>query len=279
MQTKLEKPKFKHNKKRNTAFLFETLVKELTKAVVYNDKDRQKNVSSLIKEHFRKNSILDRDLQLYKQLYETKQFPKEAATRLLSEVRSEHEKLDESEIFDEQSKLVAKINKLLGFQVYDNFLPNYKTLASIGQIFNNQVEPRRKVILENDLLEELTQPEVAQSKKLQPIDSLALKTFVTKFNETYGKALINEQKELLSRFIANTEDDIELKIYLNEEISRIKSEVSNIKKDTTLLEDLELAEKIQRLDEGLQKLKIDKIDDELIKKVMLVQEFIHEVKS
>ena len=74
---KLEKPKFKHNKKRNTAFLFEAIVKELTKAVVYGDKNKQKIISSLLKEHFRKNGVLDNELTLYKQFYETRKFPKE----------------------------------------------------------------------------------------------------------------------------------------------------------------------------------------------------------
>jgi hypothetical protein len=79
MENRTEKPKFKHNKKRNTAFLFEALVKELTKAVVNGDKDGQKTISSIIKEHFRKGTKLDKELTLYKQFYETKQFPKDAA--------------------------------------------------------------------------------------------------------------------------------------------------------------------------------------------------------
>ena len=52
------KEKFKHNKKRNTAFLFETLVKELTKAVLNNEAAKQKAVSTLIKEHFNKKTNL-----------------------------------------------------------------------------------------------------------------------------------------------------------------------------------------------------------------------------
>ena len=37
---KNKKPKFRHNKKRNTAFLFESLVKDLTKAVLNKDTGR-----------------------------------------------------------------------------------------------------------------------------------------------------------------------------------------------------------------------------------------------
>ena len=50
--------KFKHNKKRNTAFLFEALVKELTKSIIENDQTKKKTTLSIIKEHFGKDSVL-----------------------------------------------------------------------------------------------------------------------------------------------------------------------------------------------------------------------------
>ena len=108
MQT-LEKPKFKHNKKRNTAFLFEAIVKELTKAVLQGEKEKQKTISSLIKEHFKKNGILDRELTLYKQFYETRKFPKEHAQKLIDQVKNEHEKLDENEIKEIVSSIIKEV--------------------------------------------------------------------------------------------------------------------------------------------------------------------------
>jgi len=45
----------KHNKKRNTAFLYECLIKELTKAIVREDKKRQFITKKVIKEFFNKN--------------------------------------------------------------------------------------------------------------------------------------------------------------------------------------------------------------------------------
>lgn len=278
MQNKIEKPKFKHNKKRNTAFLFEALVKELTKSVVNGDKENQKVISGIIKEHFRKGTKLDQELALYKQFYETKQFPKDVAEKLLQQVKSEHDKLNETEVYDEQSRLIGKINKLVGFQVYDNFVPSYKTLATVSQIFNKTVEPRKKVLLEQEILETITTiPE--ERKTVEKIDSLAFRKFVEKFNETYGKSLINEQKELLSKFISNTDDDLELKIYLNEELGRIKGEVKLLSENANIKNDEDLNKKVGVLAKSLNSLKIDNISDELIKKIMLVQEFIHEVKS
>ena len=46
--------RLKHNKKRNTAFVYETLVRELTESVVKNNKNKQNKIVSIIKEHFSK---------------------------------------------------------------------------------------------------------------------------------------------------------------------------------------------------------------------------------
>ena len=44
--------KLKHNKKRNTAFLYEALVKEITKAVMDKDVYKKDALVGMVKEHF-----------------------------------------------------------------------------------------------------------------------------------------------------------------------------------------------------------------------------------
>lgn len=58
----------KHNKKRNTAFIYETLTRELTRAIVDKDTERKTQILGIIKEHFASDSILDRELTLYRAL-------------------------------------------------------------------------------------------------------------------------------------------------------------------------------------------------------------------
>lgn len=271
--------KYKHNKKRNTAFLFEALVKELTKAVIESDKNKQKTISLLIKEHFKKNSILDKELTLYKQLYATKEFPKEIAEKLLKEVKSEYIKLSETEIFNEQSKLIAKINKFVGPQTFNNFIPNYKTLATISQIFSNTIEPKQKILLEQEVLETITEAHKEKKVVLERIDSLAMKRFIDRFNEAYSDKLLAEQKQLLSKFINHAEEDVELKVYLNEEIDRLKQIIKNIIPSVTINENKEILENIKRLETLLNNFKITNINEELIKKVMYIQEFVAEAQN
>ena len=61
--------RLKHNKKRNTAFVYETLVRELTESVVKNNKNKQNKIVSIIKEHFTDDSTLREELELYKSIY------------------------------------------------------------------------------------------------------------------------------------------------------------------------------------------------------------------
>ena len=63
--------KTRHNKKRNTAFIYEALVRELTKCVVAKDGNRKAAVVSIVREHFAKGSLLRQELELYKALYES----------------------------------------------------------------------------------------------------------------------------------------------------------------------------------------------------------------
>ena len=48
----------RHNKKRNTAFLYETLINEMTKAVVSGEKDKASKITNLIKNYFSDGGIL-----------------------------------------------------------------------------------------------------------------------------------------------------------------------------------------------------------------------------
>ena len=63
---------------------------------------------------------------------------------------------------------------------------------------------------------------------MQPIDNIVYKTFVNKFNDKYSDSLISEQNELLNKYIVSFVDNgIDLKIFMNEENTRLKNELNN----------------------------------------------------
>ena len=71
----------KHNKKRNTAFIYETLAQELTKSILEKDNDRKNMVVGILKEFFTKGAVLARELELYNILLHTENIQKEVAER------------------------------------------------------------------------------------------------------------------------------------------------------------------------------------------------------
>ena len=128
--------KFKHNKKRNTAFLYETMIKELTKAVVNKDLERKKFIVETMKQYFNSNTLLGKELRIYRDLNETSGVDLYTAERLLTESKKDFHSMDRKEVFNLQTELISEINKAVGKETFNNFVPNYKNLATIYQIFS-----------------------------------------------------------------------------------------------------------------------------------------------
>ena len=122
----------KHNKKRNTAFLYECLLKELTKVIVRKESDHKEKVISVIKENFSKGKILYHDLQLYKSILENNdKMTLDFSKRFLVETQIDFKKLNRKNVFNAQTKLISQINQSLGTNVFKNFVPNYKDIATV----------------------------------------------------------------------------------------------------------------------------------------------------
>jgi predicted outer membrane protein len=273
--------KFKHNKKRNTAFLFEALIKEMAKSVVENNDERQVKIARIIKRHFQKRGVLYKDLQTYKTLMNLKEAEEGFAKRILSEVRRDRDRLNRGKVFTEQSKLIKRINVELGQDVYTNFVPNYKTMATIAQLFSENVPAEEKILLEDRILEEMTRAELKTEKEImEHIDSIAYKTFTNKFNKTYAGKLHEEQQKVVSRYIFSVSDNgVSLNTYLNEEIERLRDRVNASLQLEDVKNDEHMTAKTQEVLDFLDGLKNKKLDERAIKKIMQVQELVREVES
>ena len=274
--------KLKHNKKRNTAFLYESLVKELTKAVVKKDTERKNVLVSMIKEHFSKGTVLNQELELYKALNETSSMDVYTAERLLLEAKKQFNEMDRDEVFESQSKLIEKINKDIGKDFFSNFVPSYKTLASIAQIFSDSSTAKEKVLLERSIIGRLVTKPSRQDEpeEMKPIDKLVFKKVIENFNQKYNGKLLNEQQELLNRYILSFDSsDLEFKVYLNEELTRVKESLDNLETDEEIQNDTDLLSKLQEVKNTVNKFQTRKIDSKMIEKVMSIQNLISECSS
>ena len=273
--------KIKHNKKRNTIFLYETLVRELTKATVEKDQDRRQIVLDIVKEHFAQDTLLGREVKIYKNILDTKDIKPNIAEKILSESKIEYSVLDKKQIFAEQSRMISKINKQLSKDVFTTFVPNYKNLATLHQVFNNlNLSAKERVLLEEETLQLMTEAsQNTQNKNLKHIDNLVFKSFVDRFNSEYS-GLLEEQKQLLSTFIASgVGDNLEFKIYLNEEIGRLKEEIQKAKEIKEFKEDTDMQSKADTVLAMLENLSKKPMNQDDLKKVLKIQELAKEIKK
>ena len=108
------------------------------------------------------------------------------------------------------------------------------------------------------------------------LDNLTYKTFVKKFNEKYGD-LPDDQRSLLTTYIISFSDnDVELKHRLNEQISELKQKMNSIKEDE-MLENEEMKQKYEKIHEKLNSFKDKEIDDTMITQVLMIQELLREM--
>mgnify|MGYP003136664859 CR=1 FL=1 len=267
----------KHNKKRNTAFLYECLIKELTKAIVREDKKRQIITKKVFKEFFNKNSELAKELNLYNSLLESKSLNESFSRRLLEETKKDFYGLNRKKIFNSQTKLINVMNQKLGHGVFSNFIPNYKDIASIGLYFQNANLPAKKrIMLENKLIKFLGRNEKIITE-MKHLDNLEYKTFVNKFNNAYERTLRKEQKDLLTNYIVSFSDNgVGLKTFLNEEIGRLKNAVQ-----LQIVEgpDTPNSENFKKVKVKLDKYSEIPINQQMVEEIFYIQDLMAEVSK
>jgi len=273
--------KLKRNKKRNTAFLFEILVRELTKSVIQKRSDYGIKISKIVKEHFGKGTLLKKELEIYKSLQEESGLESYIAEKLIYEAKGQHSQLDKERIFQEQSALIKKINKELTPDVFSQFVPNYKSIATIHQIFNDSLSPKKKVLLEATILETLTSNEQLVEGKAKKVDNLVIKKFVQRYNKQYeSKNLHEEQRKLLQKYVMSFSDNgFDLNIYLNEEIGRLKNILSESGGIKEIAEDTEMLEKNRAILNILESFKEQPVSIDVVKKVLRVQNLAREIQN
>ena len=267
----------KHNKKRNTAFLYECLIKELTRAIVREDKKRQTITKNILKEFFYKGSVLKKELILYNSILESKGLEPNFSRRLLEETKVDYVRSDRRAVFNQQTNLINKINKQLGHNAFSNFIPNYKDMATLGLFFqNHNLSAKKRIMLESNLIKFLGRNDNILTE-MKHLDNLEYKTFVNKFNNAYERTLQKEQKDLLTNYIVSFSDNgVGLKCFLNEEIGRLKNAVQQqiVEGSTT-----PNSENFKKVKAKLDNYSRTPINQQMVEEIFYIQDLIAEVSK
>jgi len=277
-------PRNKHNKKRNTAFLYEALLKEVTKAIISGDRKVKKTAINILKESFAPKTVLSEELELYKTLLETKEMDNLAAEKIVFQVRQARNNINESDIQEAQNRLISRVNKELSSGVYSNFVPNYKNIATVSQLFSTDegnANIKSGVLLEQkvvaSMMEGLSTPD---TPKMKPIDNLVFKSFVSKYNKEYSSGILNEQKELLNRYILSFSDNgIDVNIYLNEELGRLHSVLTGALVSAEIKTDATMVESTKRVISMIDGFRETPVDKDLIEDVLKIQNLVSEIQA
>ena len=271
--------KIKHNKKRNTAFVYEALIKEATVSIMKGDHERKQKVINVIKKHFHSQSVLTKDLECYRSLYENQNIEPALSEKILKEAKMQKMLIDPHHLFKAQTEMIHDVNKEVEPDVFNNFVPNYKTLATIDQIFNIKTDPKTQVILEGEIINNMSQGLTTDTDE-PVVDNVLMKTFVEKFNNKYGGTLLNEQQELLRHYISSFADNsLSLKMFLNEEIARLKKAITKASSNHVFKEDADMAAKAQKIVDRLDTYASQEISESVLLTVLKTQQLVQEIHS
>jgi len=274
-QKKLKKNK--HNKKRNTAFLYEVLSRELTKSILKEDVNKKRRIVAMFKKHFRKGTSLAKEVSLYRTIHETRYLYIYTAEKLLYETKIEFTNMDKRNVFDEQSDLISDMNKNLSPEVFTNYVPNYKSLATISQIFNNDLPVKNRVLLEKSIVENISLKEEKEEQQDNDVDDVVYKSFIKKFNSEYS-SLLEEQKQVISKYLMSFADNgLSLKMFLNDEVGRLREGVESSLGLDEVKKDVEMKEKVKSTLNILESFRDSCLSDDLLKKVLKIQTYVSEV--
>ena len=268
----------RHNKKRNTLFLFEALVRNLTQAVVKQDEKRSRVIKKILREHFGNNTLLGKEMECYEAIIKSSNLDKYTAEKMVFHAKRQHQALGNKKVFHSQSVLIKRINETLGADIYKTFVPNYKSLATISQLFGDGLTVKDRVLLENKIIEKMMRaPDTIEN--LKPQDDLVITSFQKRFNEKYA-SLLPEQKEVLKHYVLSFGDEeANFKVFMAQTLQRIQEEIQNSLDYSEVAEDVQMVENTQQVLKRLEFYDVNDLTTKDILKAIKMQQLVKEYHS
>ena len=147
-------------------------------------------------------------------------------------------------------------------------------LATIAQLFNDDTPAKSRVLLENNLVSNMTSV-TKEIKQKKGVDDFTFGQYVKVFNKEYS-SLLSEQKKVLSLFI---NDKTQMMVYLNEEIGRLRQALNEGLNVEEIKEDKLMSENTKKIISILDEMKNNKPTEETIIEVMKIQKLVSEIQS
>jgi hypothetical protein len=284
--------KIKHSKFKNTGFIFELLVRQITSEIMSSDNSVAEKI---LKENFNSKKELSRELKLYQYLINEKYNSESKAEQFINTICEARKRLDENKLIKEKYNLIKQLKETYNIDEFiKSPVSNYKTLASIYKLFEvssteEQYDPTdivssRFTIAENIINTSIQNKDskiknaVLEEYKRQDEDlrAISYKFLVENFNKKY-KNLTSDQKGLLREYINNINNTGKLNLYVSEEIFKLVGGLKEVgSKITDKVTKIKLAETIA----NIRKIKSAKrIKEEHLSAMMMTYELLGELKN
>jgi hypothetical protein len=284
--------KIKHSKFKNTGFIFELLVRQITSEIMSANKSVAERI---LKEHFNSKKELSKELKLYQYLINEKYNSESKAEKFIDTILEARKRLDETKLAREKYNLVKEIKDTYNLEEFiKSPISNYKTLASIYKIFevastNEQYDPTDIVSSRFTITESIINSSIQNKdiklkdlvmeeykKQDEDLRAVSYKLLVESFNNKY-KNLTNEQKGLLREYINNINNTGKLNEYVSNEITKLINGLKEVgSKITDKVTQIKLAETIS----NVRKVKsVKKIKEQHLSALMMTYELLSELKQ
>lgn len=284
--------KIKHSKFKNTGFIFELLVRQVTAEIMSANKS---TAEKILKEFFNSKKELSKELKLYQYLINEKYNSEVKAEKFIDTILEARKRLDEKKIVKEKYNLIKSIKESYNIDEFiKSPISNYKVLASIYKIFETissteQFDPTDIVSSRFTITEGIINTSIQNKdqkikdavieeyqKQDENLRALSYKFLVENFNKKY-KNLTEEQKSLLRQYINNINNTGKLNEYVSNEVANIINLLKEVgSKVSDKVTKIKLAETIS----NIKKIKsVKRIKEEHLSAMMMTYELLNELKD
>jgi hypothetical protein len=238
-----------HNKKRNVALICEFFIRYVSKCLIDEDFHEAERAVEVFDRNFHDDSLIKQELRIVSAITDTNIKTKEAAYRILSEIKGAVSKVNFKRVEKEKSKLIKEINYSFGPSFYNERVDNYDKFASIHNLLNEyrgngSINNKAHIVkFEEDVVEYLLKEDKVASKfevsNKDVYNNVVISVMKKKFFEKYNNKLNDVQIRLLAAKTGILNDSIEnvvveSKIEIRKALNVLKESNDILESDITM---------------------------------------------